>query len=89
MSMQIVMAFVDAGQSSNSDSIDLDNSSVSKIVDVGSNPTSIGQLLEVVASLMVASNEDGQNRSYGLATVIFVEGAHGLVFVWNCHTRQI
>ena len=76
VSMEIVMTLVDAGQSSNSDTIDLDNASVSKIEDVGCDPASIGQLLEVVAGLVIASNEDGQHRSNGLATVIFVEGAH-------------
>ena len=89
MSMKIVMTLVDAGESSNSDTIDLDNSSVAKIIDVGSNPASIGQLLEVISGLVIASNEDGQHGSDGLAIVIFVKAAHGLVFVRNGHARQI
>ena len=76
-------------ESSYSDSVDLHNSRVSEVENVGRHPASVGQLLQVVGGLVVASNEDGEDGRDGLPAVVFVEAAHGLVLVRAGHAREV
>ena len=89
VTIEIVITFVDTRESTNPHTIHLHHPSVAQEEYVGSNPASVGQLLQVVGGLVVASNEDGEDRSDGLAAVVFVETAHGLVLVWTGHAGEV
>ena len=89
VSMKIVVTLVDTRESSDPDTVHLDDSRIAEIENVGRHPATIGQLLEVVAGLVVAADEDCEDRGDGLPAVILVERAHGLVLVRHSHAGQV
>ena len=89
VSMKIVVSLVDAREPSDPDAAHLDDSSIAEIEDVWSHPAPVGELLQVVAGLVVAADEDCEDRSDGLSVIILVEGAHGLVLVRHSHAGQV
>ena len=70
MSLHVVPSIVDTRYASNSDASYFDHSSITKIINIWSHPASIRQLLQVVWSFMVPSNEDRQDGSFNLTTVV-------------------
>ena len=65
------------------------NASSSKEVDVLSSPATIVQLPQVVARLMVPTDEDGKNRCFHSAIVVLVKLAELLVLIRNRDGRHI
>jgi len=70
MSLVIVMTFEQTRHSCNSYSSYVDNTSITKVVNIGSNPSTIGQFLQVVRSFMIASNKQRQDGSFYFPTVV-------------------
>jgi len=47
------------------------------------------QFLQVIASFMITSNKDGENRCDCLTRVVFMEWIHSLIFFLNCNLTKI
>ncbi len=76
-------------KAANSQSTEVDNPRVSQIINVGGNPTTVGQLREVICGFVVSSNEYCQVRRYTLSGIILIERLHLLVLLWNGHAFQV
>lgn len=51
----------------------LERRALTQVVDVGRDPPAVGQLLQVVGSLVVAADEHGEHRGFLLARVVPAE----------------
>ena len=58
------------------DPVDPDHTRVAQVVDVGSHPPAVGQLLQVVGGLVVAPDEKCQHWGLEFPGVVLGEGAH-------------
>jgi len=67
----------------------MEQTCVSHVVDVWGYKASVGQLLEIVGSFMVAANEDREYRGRFFATIIFVEGVYLSILRRACDAFQI
>ena len=85
----VVRAVEDAGQAGQPQAADVDDARVAEVVDVVGHPPAVVELPEVVASLVVAANEDGQERRLLHARVVLVKARHVLVLVRAGHALQV
>ena len=60
---------------------DLDDAGGAEVVDVGRDPAAVEERAELVGGLVVAADEDGENRSHSLARVVLPERIHRAVLV--------
>jgi len=78
--LAVVVALPDARKRGDSKRPKSENISCTHVVNVGSDPTTVVQLEQVVAGFVIASNEDGQERSLSCAAVIFMIVGHLTIF---------
>lgn len=80
MRSSVIIFLVDARGAGNLDGTEFDDVSCSKIIDIGSCPTTIMKLEEVVAGFVVSTNEDGQIWGCFCTIIVLVEISHLSVF---------
>lgn len=85
----VVSSIINAGDARDAYAAYRNHARASKVVDVGGDPPAIVQLLQVVGCLVVAANEQGQNRGDGFSAVIPMEGGHGQVLTRDVHGLQV
>lgn len=70
MSFLVIVSTINARDTCDANPIDLDNSRIAKIINIWSNPPAVSQLLEMIRSFVVASNEYCQNGCDSFALMI-------------------
>jgi hypothetical protein len=89
MGFAIIIPFPDSRHGRNTERAELDDVGGAEIVDVRGGPSTVVQLIEVVARLVVPPTENGQIRGDALALVEFMKVSHGLVFGWDRDASRI
>ena len=79
MARVVVALVIDAAQPADAHAAHVDHASEAEEVDIGCSPPTIRDLAEVAASLMVATDKDGEHGRDLLARVVLVEGVHRAV----------
>ena len=82
--LPVVHALVDPRQPCDPDASYRDGARVPQEADVGRDPAAMVELPEVVRGLVVAADEDGEDRSDELTRVVLVE-AEGREVSCSCH----
>ncbi len=85
----VVSSIIDAGDARDAHAAYRYHARAPEVVNVGGDPPAIVQLLQVVGCLVVAANEQGQDRGDGLAAVVPMEGGHGQVLTRDVHGLQV
>jgi hypothetical protein len=87
--LAVVVPFPDARHAGDTERAIANDIRSTEIVDVVSDPTTVVELKQVVACLVVATTEDGQERCQTLTTVVLVVVSHFAKFGGNGETRRI
>lgn len=81
--LSVVIAFPDAGHAANPDRAKANDVCRTEIEDIVGDPSAVVQLEEIIARLVIAATEEGQEGSNSLTAVVLVEIANFLVFSWH------
>ena len=87
--MAIVVLLVDARETANANAADSDHARKAKVEDIGCHPATIRELAQVSASLMIATDEDGEDGRLSLSREVFVESLHVAVLGWAGHAGEV
>lgn len=87
--LAVVVPLPDARHAGNAERAIANDIRSTEIVDVVSDPTTVVELKQVVARLVVATTEDGQERCQTLTTVVLVVVSHFAKSAGDGKTRRI
>lgn len=86
---RVVVLLVDAGKTSDSQAAKIDDTGITHEVDVGGQPSAVRQFLQVVRSLVVAADNDGEHRRLRLAGVVLRKIAKNPILVWDRDSTEV
>lgn len=87
VSFRIIVTLPDSAKSRNPQGTELNDVGGTQVVDVWGDPSTIVKLEQMIASLVIASDEDGQVGSSPRATVVLMKICHSAVLLW--HRRDV